>query len=285
LRNLNAIISLERDNFNISKDSDGNFIEIDPNYFQNLFKGKFNNTPVSIKKYNSKNVAKLFEFKDKVLEDNNRSRHPNIFLLMAFNVHKNSLNLIYEFYEFVNLHVLYLDKEEFPEITFNMDFKKKIATQLLFAIIYLHNLNPPIYHNAIRPNNLLINKLDCSLKLADFEVGIGDSPVNDKLFYLKNVLQYSSPKQVYLKPTLFDNMWSFGCTIFYLTTEEDLWLTNVLESHEANIMAIKRKMNDEQLPENIILYSTSIDSFISFCITYDVDSQYTAEKVYSLLVE
>jgi len=202
---------------------------------------------------------------------------------MAFNIHKNSINFIYEFYEFVNLHVLYLDKEEFPEIIFNMDFKKKITTQLLFAIIYLHNLNPPIYHSAIRPNNLLINKLDSSLKLADFELGINESIMEDKSFYLKCILQYSSPEQVYLKPTLFDNMWSVGCTIFYLTIDEDLWLTNILDTNEANILSIKRKMNEEKLPENLILYENIIDSLINYCITYDIDSQFTAEKVYSFI--
>jgi len=173
--------------------SNGDIIEIDPYYFRNLYKGKFLHTIVSIKKLTSTKASKLLQFKQEIVNQNSRIRHESIIMLMAFNIHKNSLSLVYEYFQdAVNLHILYLDKKDFPEINFNLEFKNKVATQLLRAIIYLHGLEPPIYHQAIRPNNVLVNRFNLIVKLSEFDLDIELAAV-DKLFYLRRILQYESP--------------------------------------------------------------------------------------------
>jgi len=279
--------------------SNGKNIEIDPYYFKNLYKGKFLHNIVSVKKLTSSSVSKLLLFRDEIVKQNSRFRHESIILLMAFNIHKNSLSLVYEFFDAVNLHILYLDKKDFPEINFNLEFKNKIATQLLRAIIYLHGLEPPIYHQAIRPNNVLVNRFSLAVKLSQFDIDI-DLAASDKLFYLRRILQYESPdiansllktttkttttttpqQQQPTLPGLYDNIWSLGCTLFYLGTEMEAWQTNFLSAEEENIKEIKKKMSDKKLPENL---HECEDEYLSHCITYDKESQYTAEKIYSFL--
>ena len=85
--------------------------------------------------------------------------HPNIVCLKEVSSGENKLQLIFEYVD--------CDLKKYMETsTLAEDKAKQIIYQLLLALDYCHSNR--VIHRDLKPQNILINKEDLTIKLADF---------------------------------------------------------------------------------------------------------------------
>lgn len=98
------------------------------------------------------------------------------------------------------------------------------AKQLLSAIVYLHEQNPPIVHRAITPENVLL-KPDGNVVLIDF--GSARELAETFTGTVIGKQSYAAPEQLKGKPSAKSDVYSFGaCLYFWLTGKEPEPLTS-----------------------------------------------------------
>jgi hypothetical protein len=93
-----------------------------------------------------------------------------------------------------------------------------MALQICDILEYLHELTPPVVHQDITPDNLIMQE-EGSIKLVDFNVARqfacdGTSTVVGKHAYIP-------PEQFRGKATPQSDLYGLGCTLFYLLTAEE----------------------------------------------------------------
>ena len=109
---------------------------------------------------------------------------------------------------------------------------KKIFTELLDAVIYLHSMN--ISHRDIKPENIFVTstKNHPVKKLADF--GHATTETLSKDVFLGNKM-YTSPEICARKsgtPWVKNDIWSLAVLLFEVTTGSVLWEKPVLDYRE-----------------------------------------------------
>jgi len=94
----------------------------------------------------------------------------------------------------------------------------EIAKQLCDVMIYLHGQAPSVLHRDLTPDNLVIDD-ERRLKLIDF--GAAHQFLEGITGTLIGKQCYVAPEQLRGEPTVRSDMYSFGCTLFFLLTGED----------------------------------------------------------------
>ena len=97
---------------------------------------------------------------------------------------------------------------------------KDIARQVLYILIYLHSLDPPVVHRDIKPNNL-IRSDDGKIYLVDF--GAVQNTYYDTSMQGSTVVGtygYMAPEQFRGKALPATDLYSLGATLLYLLTHK-----------------------------------------------------------------
>ena len=97
---------------------------------------------------------------------------------------------------------------------------KNIARQVLYILIYLHSLDPPVVHRDIKPNNL-IRSDDGKIYLVDF--GAVQNTYYDTSMQGSTVVGtygYMAPEQFRGKALPATDLYSLGATLLYLLTHK-----------------------------------------------------------------
>jgi tRNA A-37 threonylcarbamoyl transferase component Bud32 len=92
------------------------------------------------------------------------------------------------------------------------------AVQIAELLAYLHELQPPIIHRDLTPDNLVLAK-DGSISLIDF--GAANAFMGTATGTLVGKQSYISPEQFRGKAVPESDLYSFGCTLHYLLTGKD----------------------------------------------------------------
>ena len=93
--------------------------------------------------------------------------HPNIPLITDNFLETNSFYFVMEFIEGTDLYA-FLKKEGSPGLPENDVIGWML--QALDALIYIHNLKPPVIHRDIKPSNIILRKSDLKILLIDFGI-------------------------------------------------------------------------------------------------------------------
>ena len=97
------------------------------------------------------------------------------------------------------------------------------SIQLCDILHYLHNLLPPIIHRDLTPDNLIVEGLESdnkgTIKLFDFTVAHQFESSRSSTVVGKQA--YISPEQFAGEACPASDLYSLGCTIYYLLTGED----------------------------------------------------------------
>lgn len=92
------------------------------------------------------------------------------------------------------------------------------AQQIASILKYLHDLNPPIIHKDLTPSNLILES-DNLISLIDF--GAANQFVGTATGTIIGKQSYIAPEQLRGKARIESDIYSFGCTLFYLSTSMD----------------------------------------------------------------
>lgn len=133
---------------------------------------------------------------------------------------------------------------------------KNIARQVLYILIYIHALNPPVVHRDLKPNNL-IRSDDGKIYLVDF--GAVQNTYYNTLKQGSTVVGtygYMAPEQFRGKALPATDLYSLGATLIYLLTAKspaDLPHNNLkLDFHNSvNIDASFANWLDKMLQPNL----------------------------------
>ncbi len=95
---------------------------------------------------------------------------------------------------------------------------RRWAEQIANILSYLHSLDPPILHKDLTPDNLVL-KNDDSLVLIDF--GAANHYVGSATGTLVGKQSYIAPEQFRGKPCPASDIYSLGCTLYFVLTGRD----------------------------------------------------------------
>lgn len=90
--------------------------------------------------------------------------------------------------------------------------------QIAEILSYLHEQEPPVVHRDISADNIIL-KEDETLSIIDF--GAANSFLGTATCTLIGKQAYIPPEQLRGKPTVKSDLYSFGCTLFFLLTGKD----------------------------------------------------------------
>jgi serine/threonine-protein kinase len=95
---------------------------------------------------------------------------------------------------------------------------REIALEMCEILLHLHQLDPPYVHKAFTPDALVLAK-EGFVKLNRFALGHQLVPSQTFASYFDR--RYVSPEQLRDRASFQSDIYSFGCTLFYLLTGED----------------------------------------------------------------
>ncbi|WP_222597845.1 serine/threonine protein kinase [Euhalothece natronophila] len=172
---------------------------------------------ISLNETDSWKVLELFEREVQSLQ---RIEHPNVPYYVDFlkidTPNNYQLYLVQELAEGKSLDQLIEDGWKPSEVEI-----KSIAKQVLDVLNYIHNLEPPIIHRDIKPQNLIYQS-NGNVKLVDF--GAVKNTFNKTQFtnILVGTYGYMAPEQYQGQSSPSTDLYGLGATIAYLVTGQSI---------------------------------------------------------------
>jgi len=94
---------------------------------------------------------------------------------------------------------------------------KKLATDVLEILTYLHNLNPPVLHRDIKPSNLILGD-DGQVYLVDFGAVQNSAAAEGVTFTVVGTTGYAPLEQFWGKTVPASDLYALGATLIHLLT-------------------------------------------------------------------
>lgn len=209
--------------------------------------------------------------KDKALELFNREAfllskldHPNIAKVLDHFVENDHH---YEIIEYIDgLDLRRFVKERGPQPA---EFVLNWLEQICEILDYLHNQNPPIMHRDLTPDNLVL-RIDGSLVLIDF--GAANAFVGTATGTMVGKQSYMAPEQIRGKSAPQSDIYSLGCTSYFLLTGKD---PTPLETSQVDLQTG---------------LTQSINTFLARCTALELNERYQSasaalEKIRTMRAE
>jgi serine/threonine protein kinase len=171
--------------------------------------------------------------------------HPNIPLITDHFLETNSFYFVMEFIEGTDLYA-FLKKEGSPGLPENDVIGWML--QALDALIYIHNLKPPVIHRDIKPSNIILRKSDLKILLIDFGIARVTSPSDGSWIGTPG---YASPEQQTGQHEARSDIYSLGATFFELLTGS--------KPEYQSVRDFKNNRSISRAVRNIILKALSVN--------------------------
>jgi serine/threonine protein kinase len=94
---------------------------------------------------------------------------------------------------------------------------RKIATEVLEILIYLHELSPPVLHRDIKPSNLILGE-DQHVYLVDFGAVQAQAAVTGVTFTVVGTSGYAPLEQFWGRAVPASDLYALGATLIHLLT-------------------------------------------------------------------
>ncbi len=200
-------------------------------------------------------------------------KHPNI-VEFTYNDRTTPGNLFYTLMELLegeNLHDYTKGDLRLP-----VDEVYKMTEQVLSALIYMQDKNPPIFHRDIKPSNIMWNKREC-YKLIDFNIAstTEDSSMAGTFPYMAPDLIISGNK---IDWDCSADTFALGITIYQLLTHAYPWPGSEMRPNIRNKPTDIHTFNDK--------LSDKMANFVMKSIITDKNKRFkTAKEMYNALKE
>lgn len=227
--------------------------EIGRGSFGVVYKASWAGTNVAVKVMKIRNAKRLQSIIETEVRVHAMIRHPNIVQIMAVSILKNSIYIVAEYIEGLNLdELLFGEDEDAKTFTIESCDKVNVGKQICQAVAYLHNLKPAVLHRDIKPANVLVAKEShvtklCDMGLSKVKSAQSLSQTGTATAAIPGSPSYMAPECLLekKKATTYSDVWSLACTLVELFTERDCWA----DLMELENKAIAREDRDDTAPE------------------------------------
>ena len=200
-------------------------------------------------------IKKVFQdrrYKNRELPIMLELHHPNIVELKSYFCTKAEKGSEDEFY--LNCIMEYvpqtlsdlISKNRKGKTKFDSLILKLFSYQMLKCIGYLHSLG--ICHRDIKPQNILIDPADYTLKLCDFGCAKHLVPTESNIAYICS--RYYRPPELVIGATKYTtqvDVWSMGCVIAELVTNRPIFTGKSATDQLLEIMKVLGTPTNEQM--------------------------------------
>ena len=207
--------------------------DLDFPYNNEIGRGAFGKVLLAEVKTTGEKVAikKVFQdrrYKNRELPIMLELHHPNIVELKSYYKTKAEnksddefyLNCIMEYVPLTLSNLIYQNRKKHTK--FDPILLKLFSYQMLKSIGYLHSLS--ICHRDIKPNNILIDPKDYTLKLCDFGCAKHLKPTESNISYICS--RFYRPPELVVGATKYTtqvDVWSIGCVIAELVLNRPIF--------------------------------------------------------------
>ena len=204
-------------------------------------------------------VKKVFQdrrYKNRELSIMQKLNHPNIIKLLSFYYTKANIPKAKNDDVFLNCIMDYvpetlsilISKNKHQGTKFPSSLLKLYSYQMLKSIGYLHSIG--ICHRDIKPQNILIDPLDYTLKICDFGCAKQLVKNEENISYICS--RYYRPPELVLGATFYTcqvDVWSIGCVIAELILNRAIFPGKSAKEQLYEIIKILGTPTKEQISE------------------------------------
>jgi serine/threonine protein kinase len=219
---------------------------------------------VAIKFYGTLDQKGIEEFRNE-FKIAYKLRHPNLLNINHFDVYENCPYLVMPYCENGSVSRQIGQMPESEIWKFVLDVSEGLA--------FLHSQHPPVVHQDIKPDNILITS-DGRYLISDF--GISRS-FRTKMSHTNNVsssgtIAYMGPERFSEKPmvVLASDIWAFGMTLYELMTGNVLW----------EGMGGCVQLNGARLPVICGTFSKELSQLVTSCLAAETWNRPTASQIH-----
>ncbi len=155
---------------------------------------------------------KLFEREANLLRQLNHPRIPKYRDYFSINDRTLWFGLVQDYIPGLSLKQLLDRGQKFSEAAV-----RKIATEVLQILIYLHELSPAVLHRDIKPSNLILGK-DKQIYLVDFGAGQDRARAEGATFTVVGTYGYAPMEQFGGRAVPASDLYALGATLIHLIT-------------------------------------------------------------------
>ena len=202
--------------------------------------------------------------------------HKNIVKFIGTYMNRTHVFFVTEFIEGQNMEdIIYLNDEQVDMPRRKVD----VAVGVLEAVAYLHELQPQIIHQDIKPANILIDEAGnpklCDLGLARMRHGVASSASSVGL-HAPGTPAYMPPETLLdnEKGTASSDIWSLGITLIEWFAGRDPW--QLEDQMEDPIVYIRKRMQKKEMPPIMDTFTLPL---LLPCIRYTPADQPTARQM------
>lgn len=255
--------------------------------FGTVYRGTYTGASVAVKRI----AMAEGESADFITEELNREliiggllRHPHIVQMIAFaiEIDKHEVYLINELVEGYNLHTILFGK---VDIALTAAKKVGIAKQITSAIAYMHGNAPPLIHQDIKPQNVLLSAAtDFSFaKLCDFGLGrLRTNMTCSPASLYEGTPEFMAPEcLLHHQPGReSSDIWSLGITLLELFTGKKAWKPYRISEFVSHLKEQKEK---NCLPRTTTSLAAKYKKAVIACLSYEAAERATALQILDLL--
>ena len=193
-----------------------------------------------------------------------RLRHPNLLNINHFDVYENCPYLVMPYCTngSVNRQIGQMQEQEIW----------KFVLDVSGGLAFLHNQQPPVVHQDIKPDNILVTS-DGRYVISDFGIS---RTFRTKMSRTNNssssgTIAYMGPERFSEKPmiVLASDIWAFGMTLYEVMTGDVLWegMGGCVQLNGARIPAISRR------------FSLELANLVTCCLAAETWNRPTAAQI------